>query len=206
MAKDERVLGISADHFEQAGAFTGFRSIAEFDPSRLLVPAAYRFEPRSTCETDPSFKQLIPYLVLKCGEWCFQYRRGAAGTEKRLQALRSIGIGGHISEEDAAGGADPYRTGMLRELQEEVEGLGNYQEKLFGLVHDPRTLVGSVHVGVVHLLELEQPTAVAKDQALCEASWCEWTTLLAEMVQFETWSQMVLQQFVQDRHYRGENA
>ena len=116
-----------------------------------------------------------------------------AGTEKRLQALRSIGIGGHISEADAAGGADPYRTGMSRELHEEVDQLGDYTERILGLVHDPRTLVGSVHVGVVHLLELANPTAIARDPALADSGWLAGATLLGQLSEFETWSQFVLE-------------
>jgi len=192
MPTAERVLCISAQHFQAIGAFTGFRVADEAYREMLLNPLQYSFRPRAEVETDPNFLQLIPYVVLQCGSQIFQYRRGASGTEKRLQSLRSIGIGGHISEDDAAGGSDPYRTGMMREVTEEVTIGTSYQEELLGFIHDPRTFVGSVHLGVVHRFHLEQAIATSREEALAEAGFCELTILQAECEQLETWSQFVL--------------
>src|SRR5262245_47896142 len=122
MPLDEKVLVIPTEKFRAAGYFHGLFAATDEYRSAILDPSTFSFRPRYEVETDPSFKQLIPYIVLKCGELVFQYRRGSSGTEKRLEALRSIGIGGHISEADAAGGDDPYQTGMLRELTEEEIG------------------------------------------------------------------------------------
>jgi predicted NUDIX family phosphoesterase len=154
-ATDEKVLVIPTARFRAAGYFHGFRPADDAYRSAILDPAAFRFRPRAEVETDPSFKQLIPYLVLKHGGEAFHYRRGGSGTETRLAARRSIGIGGHISEADAAGGADPYLTGMLRELTEEVELGCGYRERCVGFINDDRTPVGSVHLGVVHVFELD---------------------------------------------------
>ncbi|HEX4608165.1 MAG TPA: phosphoesterase, partial [Urbifossiella sp.] len=93
MPADECVLVIPAAHLRRAGAFTGFRPADEAYRAALLDPAAYSFRPRSEVETDPSFLQLIPYVVLRCGADVFHYRRGKAGTETRLTALRSVGVG-----------------------------------------------------------------------------------------------------------------
>src|SRR5438034_890459 len=119
MPLDEKVLVIPTARFRAAGYFHGLLAATDSYRSAILDPTAFEFRPRYEVETDPEFKQLIPYVVLKCGELVFHYRRGSSGTEKRLEALRSIGIGGHISEADASGGDDPYQTGMLRELTEE---------------------------------------------------------------------------------------
>lgn len=191
MPTDERVLGITAGHFAACGAFAGFRRADPAYRARLLDPAALHFRPRSECETDPSFKQLIPYLVLRCGDLLFHYRRGAAGTEARLTAKRSVGVGGHISEADAAGGADPYRTGMLRELAEELE-VGPFAERPLGFIYDDATPVGRVHLGVVHLLELDAPTAAPREAALADAGFAPLAELRADAASFETWSQLVL--------------
>src|SRR3954453_13582429 len=115
MPTDERVLVIPTERFRAAGYFHGFKAADADYRAAVLHPSAFQFRPRSEVETDPAFKQLIPYVVLRCGGDLFHSRRGAAGTETRLAALRSVGIGGHISEADAAGGDDPYRAGMLRE-------------------------------------------------------------------------------------------
>jgi len=174
---------------------------------------AFRFRPRYEVETDPSFKQLIPYIVLTCGELVFHYRRGSAGTEKRLEALRSIGIGGHMNEadarpavarEDCAGstvsggrqtnsGADVYFTGMMRELTEEVDVGCGFREQCVGFINDDRTPVGSVHLGVVHVFELESPVARSREDALADAGFAPRAELLRDAEQFETWSQFVLE-------------
>jgi len=189
MPTDERVLCIPAGHYERLGPFLGFRTADEDYRRALLDPAAYSFRPRSEVETDPRFKQLIPYVVLRHGDELFHYRRGKAGTEKRLQSLRSIGIGGHISEEDAAGGADPYRTGMNREVSEEVAIGGAYSESLLGFIHDDRTPVGSVHLGVVHLFELGTHDVVPREDSLAEPGFTALKTLMLQRNDFETWSQ-----------------
>src|SRR5262249_50501530 len=120
-----------------------------------------------------------------------QYRRSAKGTEARLRALRSVGIGGHISEEDAAGG-EPYHAGMQRELEEEVEIRTKFREQLLGFVNDDSFFVGSVHLGIVHVMDLESADVSAKDPALADAGFAAIATILREREEFETWSQFAL--------------
>ena len=192
MPTDERVLVVPAAHLRAAGSFTGFRTADDAFRAALLNPAAYSFRPRSEVETDPSFLQLIPYVVLRCGDAVFHYRRGKAGTEARLAALRSVGVGGHISEADAAGGDDPYRTGLARELAEEVDVGCAYVERPLGFIHDPSTPVGEVHLGVVHLFELDAPAARPREAALADAGFAPLAELLADRERFETWSRFVL--------------
>lgn len=192
MPTDERVLVIPTRAFRAAGYFHGFRAADAAYRDAILNPAAFRFRPRSEVETDPEFKQLIPYVVLRCGGDLFHYRRGSSGTESRLRALRSVGIGGHISEDDARGGDDPYRTGMLRELTEEVDIGGGWSDTFFGFINDDRTPVGSVHLGVVHLVELATPAAESREDALADAGFAPLAELAARAEEFETWSQFVL--------------
>jgi predicted NUDIX family phosphoesterase len=190
---DEHVLCIPTDHLRAVGLFQGFQPATALDCATLLQPAQFSFRPRSQVETDPRFKQLIPYIILTCGELVFHYRRGASGTETRLRALRSIGIGGHISEADAAGGDDPYRTGMMRELIEEVELQTEYTEQFLGFINDDRTLVGSVHLGVVHRFELRQPRANSREDALADAGFIPLSEVGQKNSEFETWSQFAFE-------------
>ena len=64
-------------------------------------------------EEDPSFKQLIPYVLFRWTDadgtvHLFEYLRGSGQGERRLHAKRSVGVGGHISTIDADG--RPSRT------------------------------------------------------------------------------------------------
>ncbi len=192
MSLAERVLVVPTAHFQSAGYFHGFLRSDDGYRQVLLDPRQFSFRPRSEVETDPSFKQLIPYVVLRCGGEIFHYRRGGSGTEKRLASLRSVGIGGHISEADAAGQGDPYRNGMLRELAEEIDIGCPYREQLLGFINDDRTPVGSVHIGVVHVFDLELPAVAAREEAIAESGFAPLAELAARREEFETWSQFVL--------------
>ncbi len=192
MPTSERVLCIPRSQLEAAGAFHGFRPADPVFARVLLDAAGYSFRTRSEVETDPSFKQLIPYVVLRCGGRVFHYRRGGSGTETRLHAKRSVGIGGHIADTDAAGQGDAYTAGMLRELHEEVQIGGHTAGEVFGFINDDRTPVGQVHLGVVHLFELHEPNVVAREAAIADGGFATVAELLAVKDEFETWSQFVL--------------
>ena len=189
----EEVLVVPAARFAVAGEFHGFRPFTPAFRAALLDPAYLSFRPRAEVETDPGFKQLIPYVVLRCGTEVFQYTRGTSGTESRLRTLRSIGLGGHISRDDGGATDDPYRAGMLRELAEEVLIDSPWTEKPLGFIYDGRTPVGEVHIGIVHVLELEEPLAWPREAAIDEAGSAPLTELMRKRDEFETWSQFTME-------------
>ena len=193
MLVDEEVLCLPRDHVQAVVPFEGFRRVDADTLSKLLDPRWFRFEPRSTVETDPNFLQIIPYLVLEAGDQIFHYRRGQGGTETRLTARRSLGVGGHISREDAGDGSDPYRTGLLRELTEEVVISAPYTEQVWGLIYDPRTPVGTVHLGIVHRLHMNGPFAKPREEGLADAGFSPRADLFHRLEEFESWSQLVLE-------------
>lgn len=192
---DEEVLVIPESRMELLGGFKGFRPFCEQTFQALLNPEFMEFRPRSQVEEDPSFKQLIPYVVLQCdfdGETqVFQYTRGKGQGEKRLHALRSVGIGGHISREDA-NGSDLYRSGMQRELSEETMIDSSYDEQLVGFIYDDSSPVGRVHLGVIHRLVLQSPAVRVREIDLTDSGFAPVNLLKAELDRFETWSQLCL--------------
>ena len=188
----EQVLAIPVAVLHDVGVFQGFSFQIDHYLPRLLNPVHFRFLPRDDAENDPNFKQIIPYVVLKWQEQLFHYTRGQGGTEKRLCALRSIGVGGHINPIDSEYG-DVYRNGMLRELNEELCINSEYVERPIGLINDDSLPVGRVHVGVVHLLELNEPSVERRETGLTGCGFATVSELWAMRDEFETWSQFVLQ-------------
>ena len=198
---EEHVLVIPAERMQSLGGFSGFRPFCPQAFEALLNPDFMQFQPRRTVEEDPNFKQLIPYALLQTEvddcPFLFQYIRGAGQGEKRLHAKRSVGIGGHISREDAVGD-DLYRSGMLRELNEELILECDYEEKLVGFIFDDTSPVGRVHLGVVHLLNVP-PTAHAdglvraREADLVDSGFEAVAGLKQDLDSLETWSRLCLE-------------
>jgi predicted NUDIX family phosphoesterase len=188
----EQVLVIPTKVFHQAGLFQGFSSQKDYYLPRLLKPEFLTYQPRDLMETNPDFKQIIPYVILKWRDEVFNYVRGKKASETRLQTLRSIGVGGHINPGDQNLFTDPYRQGMLREVEEEVILQTEFSERCLGLINDDRTPVGQVHLGIVHVFELKEPKVQRREQGLTKAGFHPLAELKTQMEEFETWSQFVL--------------
>ena len=160
---DERVL-VVPHPLDRLGRFQGFTPEVERYLHALLVPELIQFLPRSEVEEDPGWKQIIPYVVFRCRDTAFCYTRGKSQGEARLHRLRSLGVGGHVSEEDAEGrkSLEAYESAMRREIAEEVEIKSPGRVYRVGLINDDATPVGQVDLGVVHLFELEHPHVLAR--------------------------------------------
>lgn len=189
---DEQVLVIPTHVLHDVGVFQGLCRDVERYSAALLDPKHFAFLPRSKAEDDPSYKQLIPYVVLQFGDQVFHYRRGQGAGEKRLRALRSIGIGGHINPIDHATGEHPYLLGLQREVAEEVILETRFTETCIGFINDDATPVGQVHLGIVHVFKLEAPHVKRREADLIESGFAPLGQLRAERAGFETWSQFVL--------------
>jgi predicted NUDIX family phosphoesterase len=195
--EEEHILVIPESVINEIGTIEGFESDVDRFLPPILQSDQLSFRPRGQMETDPSYKQLIPYVLL---QWTdddgttklFTYTRGGGSGEARLHAKRSVGIGGHISREDAAGGGDPYSTGMHRELTEEVQLESGYQEYRDGLIYDPSNDVGKVHLGVVHRFVLERPEVKSNEAELAEGGFVSVEELREQMDRLETWSQLAI--------------
>ena len=188
----EHVMVVPTLLFHEVGYFQGFNDQVEPYLKTLFDPNYISFRPRDTVEEDPSFKQLIPYCIFRHEGKIFYYTRGSKGGEQRLHSKRSIGIGGHISSEDEAKAGSTYREGMQREIDEEVTMETNYTEHCVGLINDDETEVGKVHLGIVHVFDLELPKVLPREESIIETGFDSPEKLLQELEQFETWSQICL--------------
>lgn len=197
MAKwpDENVMVVEARLLDELGRFQGFCADVDRYLKVLLDPRHTKFIPRDQAEEDPSYKQLIPYCILRSGNLVFRYRRGRQQGERRLHDLESIGVGGHISVDDRNLfnlGSVPYTDAMFRELAEEVEIDSPYQQRIVGLINDDSTEVGRVHLGIVHLFDLERPAVRPREAGLKDADFVPLSVLRLHRHRLESWSQYCL--------------
>ncbi len=149
-----------------------------------------RFRPRAGVEDDPAFQQIIPYIVFRHGERYLLTKRLKASSERRLHHLYSLGVGGHINPPDDVH-ADPILHGLRREWQEEVNYPGPVAHKLLGLIKDDTTPVGQVHLGLVFLLEGDDPTIEIREQGKLEGALLRLEEMRAYYLDMESWSQIL---------------
>ena len=196
MAKpEEQILVIKRELFDEIGSFQGLCPEVDRYLQILLLKESNFFVPRSAAENDPSLKQLIPYAVFRHNGKILHYTRGAKSGEKRLVAKGSIGIGGHINDSDESlfsFDQSAYHNAVRREIAEELRLVGGFTERAVALINDDSTEVGKVHLGVVHLVDLESADVRAGEKAIAELGFATRDELLQRRDSLETWSQIVL--------------
>jgi len=194
-AADENVLVFPRSIFEQLGVFQGFRTDVERYLSAILDPRNNCFLSRAQAETNPNFKQIIPYVVVTDGKSILHYVRGKKAGEQRLVAKGSIGIGGHINDEDHtlfARDLRAFQEAVEREVCEELTIQGPFDARPVGLINDDSTEVGRVHFGIVHVL-FRTPEKVKKnEQVITQVQFVSIEELKAKREQMESWSQLCL--------------
>src|SRR5580704_18081405 len=191
--KEEMVLVVRRSLLESLGMFQGLR----FDVDRYLPAMLARennfFAPRSSAETDPTLKQIIPYTILSSAGKVLRYKRGKKSGEQRLVAKGSIGIGGHMNDHDEqlfALDKEAYFAGVQREIDEELIVERPLQNRITALINDDSNEVGQVHLGVVHILELERPRAEKRGSMILGIEFLTPAQLRTERDTLETWSQI----------------
>ena len=192
---NENVLVFPRSLFEQLGVFQGFNAGADRYLQAILDPKNNSFMSRAKAETDPQFKQVIPYVLITDGKSILHYVRGKKAGEQRLVAKGSLGIGGHINDEDHtlfAFGLQAFQDAVKREVCEELSIQGEFNARPVGLINDDSTEVGSVHFGVVHILRCAPEQVKKNEQVITQMEFVRIEELKAKREQMETWSQICL--------------
>lgn len=191
----ENVLVIRRSLFDELGAFQGLN----FEPEKYLRAILSRgnnfFIPRVEAETNPAYKQIIPYAVIALGDRVLHYVRGKKAGEQRLIAKGSIGIGGHMNETDESLFAmeeHAYRAGVEREVNEEIRIDTPFEDRIVALLNDDSTEVGRVHLGIVHVFRLNQPKVQKREAMITGLAFLTKQELLDRHDALETWSQICL--------------
>lgn len=192
---NEKVLVVPRRLLDELGSFQGLRLDVDRYLPALLDPANNFFLSRDAAEEDPTHKQIIPYALFHHRGKFLRYFRTKKTGEQRLAAKASMGIGGHINADDAAASSlerTTYMNGVEREIAEELRIEGAWTQRIAALLNDDSTEVGAVHLGVVHVVDLETDAVTANDDTLSGLSWLTPAELRAERDRLETWSQILL--------------
>ena len=188
-----------------AGSFTS----TNLERCLKYILANHSFRSRDIVEEDPSFKQIIPYVIVRHGDRYLLTRRTSRQTESRLHGKYSIGVGGHINDtEKFAADQNVIEAGLERELDEEIHLLGRRQSlNLVGIISDDSTPVGQVHLGLVFVLETDSPDFRVNEPELMTAEWASMELLQESFERMESWSQIVFREIISRAvHPAGEVA
>jgi predicted NUDIX family phosphoesterase len=186
---DENIIVVERKSLPESSAFPGI----DFDYRKFVnvIKKDSIFKIRSHVETDPLFKQVIPYSILFYKDKVFIYQRCSESTENRLSGLLSIGFGGHISEIDFQQ-QDFILQALTRELNEEIRIDSNYSIILAGILNDDRNKVGEVHIGVVYTLHLESNKISIKEKSIENLRLVDFNYLTTNVAKFESWSELCI--------------
>lgn len=154
-----------------------------------LINSKHKFLARGDVERDPSWKQIIPYLIFENDDRIFLMKRRADHSDLRLANLYSIGIGGHINRRDLNG-----RGGLMswarREFEEEIDYGGKYRAEFLGLINHDANDVGLVHAGLVIKVTGDSNNISVKDEHK-SGELAGLDEIGKYYKQMETWSQIV---------------
>ncbi|HEX5790831.1 MAG TPA: hypothetical protein VFY13_06735, partial [Luteolibacter sp.] len=200
----EQVLVVPRALFDEIGAFQGIRTEGlEEALGRLLDERSHFFMDRAAAEEDPGHKQIIPYCIFRCGERILHYTRGKAGGESRLHAKISVGVGGHVNPADMDGGrtgAATYHAAVTREIEEELVLPPHHPHRVIALLNDDSNPVGQVHLGVVHLIDLDSEQVSSAEDALLDLGFSPLSELNGPLHErLETWSQFCIRHLAEHR-------
>jgi predicted NUDIX family phosphoesterase len=196
-APDEYILVVKRSLFDELGNFHGLN----FEPRKYLDAILSRgnnfFLPRKQAENDPTHKQIIPYALLAFRDKVLFYVRGKKAGEQRLVAKGSIGIGGHMNQDDEslfnfAIDEAAYRAGVEREVNEEIKIDTKFDDKIVALINDDTTEVGQVHLGIVHVFKLAEPKVEKREAMITSLAFLGKNELMARRDSLETWSQLCI--------------
>lgn len=186
----EQILVVKA---EWANQFCREGFSTDVHPNFLAeLPAQSFFMLREEAEKNPSFRQVIPYVLVRYGDKYLTVTRHQTQGEVRLHNKMSIGIGGHINPIDGQP-EDLLDAGLRRELSEELAmdnppGLTNL--KLIGVICDNTDEVSRVHLGVVMQWNVAEPVSIRETDKM-DGQYLTSAEISLQRDRLENWSRLI---------------
>ncbi|MBP9764734.1 hypothetical protein KBD08_00170 [Candidatus Babeliales bacterium] len=160
-----------------------------FDDFCANIQQHASYMPRPHAETNPIYKQIIPYVLFTYDKKLFVMQRKSTASEQRLASKFSLGIGGHIRHEDIQN--NNIMSWAQREFNEEVTYAGSTNTVNIGILNDDSTSVGQVHLGIILLMKGNNDKISINDEhksgTLLTLAECQ--NIYHQM---ESWSQLCL--------------
>jgi predicted NUDIX family phosphoesterase len=199
---DEQILVVKSDVIFEKGIWQGLKT-ENLDYYLDLIKNNCEFKRRGDVENDPSFQQIIPYMVFSFKDPVtgvnkfFAYRYIAnAGESRLINNNYQIGVGGHINKDDLENQEDVLEAGKMREWEEEVNYNGGFiSKKLVGILNDDTNLVEEVHLGLVYNFVGDSPEISIKEIDKMEGKLFDLKEI-ADNISHSPWMKIVYEEYL----------
>jgi len=204
----EKVLVVPRDIIFGKGEWQGIKK-DNLDYYIDLIKNNCQFRNREEVENDPSWQQIIPYILFNFGDKYFLYRYLEKAGEQRLRNDYILGIGGHINPVDLRPEEDILEVGMMREWNEEVDYRGNLVEKkLIGILNDDRRPVESVHLGLVYQFQGDSSDIEVKENDKIKGEMVDLKEMGGYVENTEGWAPIIYKEYLsklmEEKKYPGK--
>lgn len=196
MLKNEKVLVVASKIIFGKEHWQGLKK-DNLDYYLDLIKKNFQFKLRSKVEDDPSWQQIIPYIIFNFQDKYFLYRYLEKASEDRLKKDYHLGVAGHINPVDIKNGEGILETAAMREWQEEIEYKGNlFEKKLIGVLNDERRLVEQVHLGLIYLFRGDSPEIAVKEKDVLEGRLVGSKEVAKYVGDISNWAQIVYKEYL----------
>lgn len=193
--KDEQVFVVPAHVFSNiADGFTKEKHskdiYAKYD---RLGKYIFRYD----AEGDPTFQQIIPYVILfnpNTNQY-YTYKRIKGSGESRLHGQLSLGFGGHIDSSD--GTNEVVFKGLIRELMEEVDYNNIAPVEFIGYIRNSQSETND-HTGLVFVLLVDH--AEVRETEKYVGEWMTAEQMEENYFKFEDWGKHLINHIVENNY------
>ena len=195
---DEQILVVESEVLFKDGKWMGLKT-DNLDYYVELIKKNAQFKRRGDMENNPSYQQIIPYILFSFGEKFFAYKYlSNAGEQRLVNNDYQLGVGGHNNPGDEGEG-DILEGGMMREWNEEVEFKGNFlSRKLVGIVNDESRDVEKVHLGLVYHFVGDSPEINVRETDKMEGRLIDLSELGEDKLSHSNWMRIVYNEYLKN--------
>lgn len=145
-------------------------------------------------ETDKRYKQVIPYFVFVNSDGkILAYKKNKTSSETRLHDMFSIGIGGHVNDNDGKG-MSAVRQAAIRECKEEIGVFPQFSAISRNnddyILIDIKGNAADYHIGYCQVVTGWHPEEIKLSEEVDKISWKSYDEL--KELELEEWSAYVL--------------
>ncbi len=194
MKEDEKILVVPRNIFFQKGGWQGIKK-DNLDYYLELIKNNSFFKRRGDVEKDPSYLQIIPYIIFSFQNKFFLYKYIKEAGEKRLIDSYQLAVGGHI---DLADGKD-LELAAQREWEEEVDFKGKIiDKKLVGILNDDTEMVEKVHLGMIYHFMGDSDNIKVKETDKLKGEMVKKDNISGYLRDTDIWASIIWQDYISE--------